>query len=130
MLIARIALVYAAVVFGSVALPGVFDPQTIASSLGLSATNAVGDNELRAVYGGLIGGIALFFGIASFRPVWHTPALAAQLCVFAGLVIARSVAIAVSGAAGAAVYPMLGSEVLGTLVAWAGLRRLSPVSAA
>ncbi len=82
----RIALAYAAVVFGILVPPGLFAPQYVASSLGLSATSVTGDNELRAVYGGLVGGLALFFALASFRPAWHAPGLAAQSCaVPAGL---------------------------------------------
>lgn len=126
----RIALVFASVIFGILVLPGLFAPQYVATSLGLSATGVAGDNELRAVYGGLAGGVALFFALASFRPAWHTPGLVAQLCVFGGLVIARAVSIATAGSPGMPVYSILAVEALGAVAALIALRGMSTPSAA
>lgn len=117
-------------IFGGPALPGLFDPRFIASSFGLAATNLVGDNELRAVYGGLLSGIALFFALAVFRAAWHPVALGAQVCIFGGMVIARAVSIAVSGNPGANVHFMLASEVFGAAVALFALRSITTSSAA
>ncbi len=122
---ARIALVFAAVVFGSLVLPGLFAPHYVAGSLALSATGVAGDNELRAVYGGLAGGLALFFALASFRPAWHAPGLVAQVTVFGGMVLARAVSMAAAGDPGPPVYPMIGVESLGTVMALVALRRIS-----
>lgn len=118
----RIALAFAALVFGSLALAGLFAPQYVATSLGLSATGVTGENEIRAVYAGLAGGMALFFALASGRSAWHSPALVAQLCVFGSLVVARAVSIAVSGSPGGLIYSMLIGEGLGAVVAFVALR--------
>lgn len=128
----RVALVFTALVFGSLALQGLFAPQYLADSLGLHATTAGGENEFRAVYAGLAGGIALFFALASVRPAWHLPGLAAQLCIFGGLIAARVMSIAVSGRPGASIYIMLAGEVLGALIALVALRRheLKPAATA
>ncbi len=125
----RIALVFAAVVFGSLALPGLFAPQYVASSLGLSASGVTGGNEIRAVYAGLTGGITLFFALAATRPVWHSPGLVAQLCVFGSLVFARAVDIAVSGSPGGVIYSMLVGEALAALAALVALRASAASSA-
>lgn len=122
----RIALVFTAVVFGGLALQGLFAPQYLANSLGLHATTAGGDNEFRAVYAGLAGGIAVFFAFAAARPAWHSPGLVAQLCIFGGLIAARVLSIAISGGPGSSVYIMLAGEVLGALLAVVALRRGLP----
>ena len=44
---ARVALVFAALVFGSLALQGLFAAQYLAESLGLHATTVGGENEFR-----------------------------------------------------------------------------------
>lgn len=126
----RIALTYTALVFGGLALQGSFAAQYLADSLGLHATTTGGENEFRAVYAGLAGGIALFFALASVRPAWSRAAVTAQLCIFGGLIAARVLSMATFGAPGSSITILLAGEALGALLAAVALRSGAVVATA
>lgn len=79
--------------------------------------------EVRAFYGGMELGFAFFFGMASRKPSWFTPALVAQICAFAGLAFGRVVGIALAGGFdGMVMWALTGTEIVGALVGIVALR--------
>lgn len=52
-------------------------------------TDATADADVRAVYGGLQIGCAVFLLLAARMPAWHRPGLAAQIALYGGLAMAR-----------------------------------------
>jgi hypothetical protein len=112
----RISLLAAAVAFGAFGTVLFVAPQLLELA-GVTAIAPEGAVELRAFYGGLELGIAVFFVIAATKLAWIRPALVLQIAVFGGLAAARSVALLLPGAAGnAVIYAALGGEVLGAVV--------------
>ena len=121
----RIALVFAAMVFGVPVPRGLFAPEPLANSLGLSATGVLtGTMSSGPSMAASPAASRLFFVLASLRPAWHAPGLVAQLCLFGGLVVARVVSIAAEGSPGALVYGMIAVEAGGAVIALVALRRI------
>ena len=69
-------------------------PQQTATFLGLGRLNPAGEAEYLTVYGGLQGGLAVFFLLAALMPAHQRTALLFSVCLYAGLVLFRSIAIA------------------------------------
>ena len=114
----------------SIAFPSMIAPDLVASLFGLSGASVTASNELRALYGGLPGGITLFFALASARPAWHRSALVLQLCVFGGMAAARAISILVSGSPDPVAYIVHAGEGLGVALALLALRGEDPTATA
>jgi hypothetical protein len=74
--------------------------------------------EIRAMYGGLQLGLALFFLLAINRPRWVRPALILHICVVGGLAIGRIFGLVVTNwAAKPLVYLLLAAELVLVIMA-------------
>src|SRR3989442_1379582 len=125
----RIALVFAAMVFGVPVPRGLFAPEPLANSLGLSATGVLtGTMSSGPSMAASPAASRLFFVLASLRPAWHAPGLVAQLCLFGGLVVARVASIAAEGSPGALVYGMIAVEAGGGASVFVGRRAMCTAS--
>ena len=88
-----------------------FDPAAM-EKIGIQATSKVGTVELRAFYGGMEIGLALFLGACLWRPEWRAAGLWLVLLANGGAGLARLLAIGLGGAS------------LGGYLAWALLWEL------
>ena len=74
--------------------------------------------EIRAMYGGLQLGLALFFLLALNRPRWIRPALIIHMCVVGGLALGRIFGLVVTNwAAKPLVYLLLAAELILVIMA-------------
>jgi hypothetical protein len=91
-------------------------PDYLAGAAGVSASNATGVIELRAMYGGLQAAIGVLAGLAFACPTLRRAALVTLLCVYAGLGLSRLgatfAAAEVSAYTGFALVLELGSAAL------------------
>lgn len=92
------------------------------SLVGLALASATADNDVRAVYGGANVGLGVFFLLAASRPAWTRPALWGMALALGGMAAARLLSWAVVGFPEPIGYALHASEVLGVLLAVAGLR--------
>lgn len=74
------------------------DPGALAK-VGIVSSSAVGTVELRAFYGGMEIGLALFLGLCLLRPEWQGAGLWLVLLANGGAGLARLLAISLGGAA-------------------------------
>ena len=82
--------------------------------VGVMELTGSGTIEIRAFYGGLELGIALFFLLAINRPKWLKPALVLQVCILGGVAIGRMLGLVItSWQAQLVIYIILAAE--GTL---------------
>ena len=98
-------------------------PAAMASRVGLSLADALADNDVRAVYGGLQLGIGSFLASCATRPDWEVPGLVAALLAFGGLAAARVVSLAVVGAPGPLGLLLHAGEVAGVAASLFALSR-------
>jgi hypothetical protein len=63
-------------------------PQAL-SRVGVEVPSPTARAEIRAFYGGLEIGLAVFFAAAAATPAWHRPALLAQTAALGGSALAR-----------------------------------------
>lgn len=96
-------------------------PGKLAGYVDLEAKSRLALIELRAFYGGLELGFAVFLGIAALRKSWHVPALVCALLTLVGVAGARVYGISVEGSPGAFVYLLLATELAGVIAATFGL---------
>lgn len=74
--------------------------------------------EIRAMYGGLQLGLALFFLLAFNRPKWVRPALIVHMCVVGGLALGRVFGLVVTKwHAKPLVYTILAAELILVILA-------------
>jgi len=88
-----------------------FEPAAM-EKIGIQATSKVGTAELRAFYGGMEIGLALFLALCLWKPEWRSAGLWLVLLANGGAGLARLLAIGLGGAA------------LGGYLAWALLWEL------
>ena len=94
---ARIILALSAVPFACIGAAFTLFPLQMGEFLGLSLADATAVADVRAVYGGLQLGCALFLGLAAANVAWSRAGLAAQLALYGGLGSARFLSYLVSG---------------------------------
>jgi hypothetical protein len=69
-------------------------PERAAGSIGVILSDATARTDVRATYGGMMLGTALFFVWAALAPDRHTAGLWLMLLMYGGLALGRVVAIA------------------------------------
>jgi len=89
MTLSRIALLTAAAGFTGFGLACTIAPEKMLDGADVRPRNARGKTELRAMYGGMEPGLGAFFIVATQKPGWKRPALAAQALGLGGLAAAR-----------------------------------------
>lgn len=124
MLLARVVLLLSALPFAGVGLCFLVAPIAMAALVGVTLTGATADNDVRAVYGGLQLGCAVFLALCAFVPGWQRAGVAAQLCSFGGLAAARVVSWLVVGSPGSLGLALHAGEIVGLVagvLAWRAL---------
>ena len=76
-----------------------FDPATALGRIGIEARSATGLVELRAFYGGMELGLALFLGACLLKPEWRQAGLWLVVLANGGAGLARLFALSAGGAA-------------------------------
>ena len=95
------------------------DPLAALAGVELAVNTVSALNELRANYGGLQIGMALFLLAGLFQPAMTRPALLAQTLLVGGLAIGRLVSIGLDGAPNATVQGLLVLESVTALLSLA-----------
>lgn len=123
MQLARISLMLTAIAFGGFGLWLLLQPEGI-TGLGVELTRPVARAEIRAFYGGLELGMALFFAVSASRPQWFGPGLFVQATALGGAAFGRIFGIVVDGVSDALFFGLLAAELSGCLVGIVALRLL------
>jgi hypothetical protein len=119
----RLSLRLAALAFAGFGVALLVRPELI-EMLGLELGRAAAVTEIRAFYGGLELGLALFFALASTRDAWLAPALFAQAAALGGIVLARLVGVALDGGPEPLILLFAAVEGTGAMLALVALRGL------
>lgn len=122
MLLARIVLLLAALTYAGFSSSFLAAPGTMAALVGVSLAGPTADNDIRAVYGGLGAGLALFLTLSAFRAEWHRPALWVVVMTLTGMALARCLSWAVVGMPDPIAFLLHASEVLGLILGLLTLR--------
>lgn len=88
MQLARFSLGLTAAAFGGFGMWLLFKPGALAN-VGVELPTPAARAEIRAFYGGLELGMALFFAAAAARPEWFRPALVVQSASLGGAALGR-----------------------------------------
>ena len=112
-----------ALAYGGVGAAFLLAPQTMGDVVGLTLAGATADNDVRAVYGGVGVGMALFLGTSAVRPAWHRPALFAVIATLAGMAGARFLSWGIAGLPEPIGYALHAAEVTGLAFGIVALRR-------
>ncbi len=127
--LARAVLVVSALAYGGVGAGFLVAPATLGSWVGVSLAGATADNDVRAVYGGLGVGIAVWCLASAARPSWIRPALSLVAVTLACMAAARVVSWMRVGFPEAIGFALHAAEVLGFLASMVALRRLGRAAA-
>ena len=125
MRLARASLLLAVAAFAGFGLAMLARPSVL-GVLGVELARPAARTEIRAFYGGLELGLALFFARVAVEPAWFRPALFALAASLGGVALARLAGIMVDGSAGPLVLLLGAAEAAGALLALVALRRLPP----
>jgi hypothetical protein len=117
-------LVLSAIAYGSIAIGFLVEPTGMAARVEISFDGATADNDVRAVYGGLGAGLAIFFLASVRRPGWHAPALSLMALTLGAMALARVVSLVFAGPPQPIAYLLQAVEIGGFLLATTALRRL------
>ena len=104
------------IIFGAWCL---FKPEYTSAAIGFALSGDQGFAEYVAVYGGLQLGIGVFYALAFLTPALCSAAILFSVCLYGGLVLARTVAVLTHGSAlgfGWAYFALEGSLLLGALL--------------
>ena len=85
--------------------------------------------DMRATYGGLSLGLALFFGLCAARRQWIRPGLLAALLAVAGIGAARVIGMIADGDPNAFMFVFLATEIVSVGLIGFALRRLDSADA-
>ena len=91
-MIARVFLALSGLIWFPYGLYCFVAPGYLADAAGIVSTNATGNIELRAMYGGLQAGIGALAFAGALRPAWMRSVLFAGCFLFGGLAVTRSLA--------------------------------------
>jgi hypothetical protein len=123
MTLPRLSLRLAALAFAGFGVALLVRPALL-GVLGVELSRGAAATEIRAFYGGLELGLALFFALASTRDAWLRPALFAQSAALGGIVLARLIGMVVDGSAEPLVLLFLAVEGTGAVLGAAAYRSL------
>ncbi|MFQ5415984.1 MAG: DUF4345 family protein [Myxococcota bacterium] len=98
MLLSKITLGFTGILFVGYGLWCAVDPDVVAGYSGLVYETPGAATEVRAMYGGLEAGFGLFLLYGLANPAYRMPALMVTLFQVGGLVLCRTIGIALSGA--------------------------------
>jgi hypothetical protein len=107
---ARLVLALSALAFGGIGVAFLAAPAAMGGIVGVEIRGALADGDVRAVYGGLPLGCAVFLARCALERRWLRAGLTAQLCLFAGLAGGRLVGLAIAGAPGPLGLGLLAAE--------------------
>jgi hypothetical protein len=96
MTLQKLTLTAAALGFGAFGIVLFLAPGLL-GSVGVSIEDPSGTVELRAFYGGIEIGLAIFFALAARRPAWMRSALTALVFAAGGVVFLRGFALLIAG---------------------------------
>ncbi|SOD03397.1 protein of unknown function [bacterium JGI 053] len=119
----RVSLRLAALAFAGFGVALLVRPALL-GSLGIELGRPAAATEIRAFYGGLELGLAVFFALASTRDDWLRPALYAQAASLGGIVLARLIGFVVDGSAEPLLLLFAAVEATGVVLGAVALRRL------
>src|SRR5688572_11143560 len=119
----RLSLRLAALAFAGFGVALLVRPELL-GMLGVELARPAAVTEIRAFYGGLELGLALFFAVASTRDEWLRPALFAQAASLGGIVLARLFGFVIDGSAEPLMLLFAALEGAGALLGVIALRRL------
>lgn len=123
MRLARVSLILAAIAYAGFGVATLFFPSVL-GIVGVELTRPAAATEIRAFYGGLELGMALFLARAAADPAWFRPALFAQAATLCGVAASRVLGMAIDGGVEPLTVALCAAEATGGLVGWIGLRRL------
>lgn len=115
-----------ALAFALIGVNTFLDPLAAMAPVELAVDTVSARNELRANYGGLQLGLALFLLAGVLRPHWQRPALLAQALLVGGLVLGRAASIALDGLPNGFVQGLLVLEVVTAGLSLLLLRAAAP----
>jgi len=126
----QIALYFSALVYLCLGLPFLLAPAYMTSFVGVSLVSATADNDIRAVYGGMAIGLAVFVYWAAGRREFWVPALMMIALTLATMSLSRCVSWIVVGWPDPIGFWLQGAETLGSVVAAALLYWLPVLTSA
>jgi hypothetical protein len=121
--LARLSLSLTALVYAGFGFAFLVWPALITWA-GVELTSPAAHTEIRAFYGGLEIGLALFFVLAATRRAWFRPGLVAQAASLGGLALGRVFGVIVDGEPEPLLYLLITAETIGALIGLVALRRL------
>ena len=117
MLVARITLAVASLMFAVLGVVFLAWPESTAVKLGIKPLSPSGLTEIRATYGGLEIGLAGFFLYCAIFTPATALGIGALMAVFGGFAAGRIAGMLAGGAADALQLKILGVEIVGTILA-------------
>lgn len=120
---ARFSVLLTALVYFGFGLTLLLAPSVIEGT-GVTLTTASARTEIRAFYGGLELGLALFFVIGAIKTSWLRSALCAQACSLGLIACARLFGVIIDGSHSLMHYLLLSAELSGSLLGLFALYRL------
>lgn len=125
MVFARVFLLLQALVLGGFGVAYFVYPQEMANLTGMLLMQTAAVVDVRAYYGALQVGLAVFLLSAAFRPAYWRPALSMLTLLFAALTLGRVAGLYLDGLVGQSFnFYALGYEAISALLAYVGFRRL------
>lgn len=89
-----------------------FWPVKMASLTKYELTAPLAVTEMRAFYGGLELGLAVFLGICAIRTDWIIPGLTATVLIYGGIIVARSIGMALDSSTNRFLLKIIAVEAL------------------
>lgn len=124
MTLARWSIALTALTYGGFGMALLINPELL-RVVGVRAADPAGTTELRAFYGGLELGLAVFLLVALRRPQWHEPALFIQISSLTGIACARLIGLLSLPSENIWLYGSLLLETGGALLGVIAYRRLT-----
>lgn len=124
MRLARGVLMLGALVFAGIGLGCVLFPAELLSAVDVTLHSAVARTEIRAFYGGLELGVAVFLGICAVRGDWVPLGLTALACLMSGMGGVRMIASLAAAREAWTQLPLALAELSGAALAVWSLRRV------
>jgi hypothetical protein len=111
-------------VFTLAGVPFLLFPATMTGFVDVSLGSVTADNDVRAVYGGVATGLAVFLGLSLRRDDWLSPALWVIALTLGGLATGRFISWLVLGLPSPLGLGLHAAELAGLALALVTLRRL------